>query len=125
MSMFLGLLYPLGLTFIIEYPIMQCLWLLLKEKSTSKIVFFDGRFILLPVIIVNVLTNPPINIYARYLFYETAYSEKDIWLIISLWEVVVFLVEGIMYKHLLKTKMSKAILMSLCANGVSYLSSFI
>ena len=121
----LQLLYALGLTILIEYPIIQLIWLLSKEKSSSKLVFVDGKCVIIPVLIVNVLTNPAINLYARYLWRNTNIPENTIWLIISLYEIAIFLIEGIMYKYLLKTKLSKAIAMSLCANGISYLSSFI
>ncbi len=140
MKDFLTLLWPLCLSIVIEYIIVQFLWLYFldkkedsikesesktKEKAYSKLVFFENMFVLLPVIIVNVLTNPAINIFARYLWRETSISNENVWIIISILEIVVFVVEGVLYKFLLKTKWSIAFVLSFFSNFLSYMSSFL
>ena len=129
MKDFITLLWPLGLSITIEYIIVQALWLYFNDyedkKQKSKLVLFDNKFVLIPVIIVNVLTNPAINIFARFLWRKTSISNDNIWIIISVLEVVVFVVEGILYKFLLKTKWSFALGMSFCSNFLSYMSSFL
>jgi hypothetical protein len=127
----MSLLSTLGLTILIEYPIAQIAWIIMKKigkdtnKPNSKLTFFNGLLIIIPVIIINALTNPAINIYARYLWTETNVTEDMFWLIISLWEVVIFMVEGLLYKFMLKTSLLRGMLLSLFSNGISYLSSFI
>jgi hypothetical protein len=127
----MSLLSTLGLTILIEYPIAQIIWLLLKKfgkddgKGNSKLTFFNGLLIIVPVIIINALTNPAINLYARALWSDVDMSEETFWFIISLWEVVIFLVEGLLYKFMLKTSLLRGMLLSICSNGISYLSSFL
>ncbi len=121
----LELLPILGLTIIIEYPIVQILWLLVKENEESKFAFYKNKIILLPAIIVNVLTNPAINIYARYLWRETTIPENTIWIILTAIEIVIWIFEGVLYKYMLNTKWSKGFLLAISANFVSYMSSFL
>ena len=118
------LLYAFGLTVIIEYPIVQLLWLAIIENEKSICTFFNGKFIIIPVLIVNVLTNPAINIFARYLWRETDIPDNTIWIIITILEFVIWSIEAVVYKYLLKTKWSKAFLMAISANFVSYMCSF-
>ena len=128
MSEFVGLLYPLGLTILIEYPIVQLLWLLLKfykQDKKSILVLFDNKLIIIPTLIVNILTNPAINIFARYMFYKTEVPQETIWTIISWLEVLIFVVEAVLYKYLLGTKWKNAFLLSFASNFVSYMSSFL
>ena len=128
MSNVLSLLSTYGLTMIIEYPILQAVWLFIRdknEKNTTRLVFWNNRIVIIPVIIVNLLTNPAINIYASHLFYDTSISENVIWAILSALEVVIFMVEAILYKFMLKTKWTSAFLLSFSANFTSYMVSFI
>ncbi len=128
MEDFIQLLSTLGLTIIIEYPIVQVLWLLLKaDKSDikSKLVFWKNRIIIIPALIVNILTNPAINIFARYLFRNTNLENDTIWFVITILEFIIWALEGVMYKYLLKTKWSTAMTISTTANFMSYMSSFI
>ncbi len=121
----------LGLTILIEYPLTQILWIFYckRDKSISKnppkLTFFKGMLIIIPVVIINVLTNPAINFYAQNLWLKLYPDENLFWTIITAWEVVIFLVEGVLYKFMLKTTWLRGMLLSLCSNGVSYLSSFI
>ena len=131
MENFLLLARTLGLTILIEYPLTQILWIFYckRDKSISEnppmLTFFKGMLIIIPVIIINVLTNPAINIYAQYLWPKVYPDENLFWSIITAWEVVIFVVEGVLYKFMLKTTWLRGMLLSLCSNGVSYLSSFI
>ncbi len=125
MEDFLRLLLTLGLTLIIEYPIVQALWIGIKKNEESKLAFWKNRIILVPAIIVNVLTNPALNIFAMYLFRDTQLEENTIWLIITILEFIIWALEAVLYKYMLNTKWSKAFAMSITANFVSYMSSFI
>lgn len=131
MNTFISLVRTLGLTIIIEYPITQLLWIFFCkkdkniDKKSAKLTFFNGMLIIVPVIIINALTNPAINIYAKYLWSNLYPDENLFWSIITIWEVLIFLVEGILYKYMLKTSWLRGMLLSLCSNGISYLSSFI
>ncbi len=121
-----SLLTALSLTLVIEYPIVQLLWLFIKDKENkSKIVFWKNRIIIIPALIVNVLTNPAINLFAFYMFRNTQVNHDTIWGIISVLEVFIFIIEGILYKFLIKTSFTKGILISFVANFVSYMSSFL
>ncbi len=121
----LRLLSTLGLTIIIEYPIVQILWLIVKKDEKSKLTFFKNKIIILPALIINALTNPAINIYARYLFRDTQLEESSIWFIITIWEFAIWIIEAVLYKYMLNTKWSKAFLLAISANFVSYMSSFL
>ena len=105
------------------------MWLILKfdkaESKKSHIVFYKNKIIIIPALIVNVLTNPAINIFARYLVMNTNINNKMFWGIITILEVIIWIIEGALYKFLLKTKWSNAFLLAVSANFVSYLSSFL
>jgi len=83
------------------------------------------KLAILQVIFVNVLTNPAINIFFRFLVKKKSLSTTKIWIIITLLEFVIWIFEGILYKYLFKLDFKKAITISCIANLVSYLSSFI
>ena len=125
MEDYLRLLSTLGLTLMIEYPIVQILWLFLKKDEKSKLAFWKNRIIIVPAIIVNVLTNPAINIFARFLWRETDISNDMIWVIITILEFVIWAIEAVLYKFMLNTKWSTAFIMAVTANFASYMSSFI
>ena len=125
MEDFLRLMITLGLTLIIEYPIVQLLWLGVKNNENSKLAFWKNRIIIVPAIIVNVLTNPAINIFARYLWRETLFTDTTIWLIISIVELFIWAFEAVLYKFMLKTNWTNAFALAIAANFVSYMSGFI
>ncbi len=110
-STVLSLMYPLLLTIIIEYLIIQ----LIVRK----------RFVLGQVALVNLVTNPAINLIFRYMYSYTTLSDYIIWNIISILEFVVVFVEGALYKYLFKTKWSHGLIISLIANWLAYLISFL
>ena len=125
MDDFLRLLWPLLLTILIEYPIVQIIWLLVKKDEKSKLTFYKNKIIIIPALIVNILTNPAINLFARYLWKETHLSDDTVWIILTLTEFIVWAAEAILYKFMLNTKWSKAFLLAISANFVSYMSSFL
>ena len=125
MNDFIKLLYTLGLTLIIEYPIIQVLWIAIKKDEESKLAFWNNRIIIVPAIIVNVLTNPAINVFASYLWRETTILDNDIWTILTIIEIAIWLLEGVLYKYMLNTKLWKGLALAVSANFISYMFSFI
>ena len=125
MNDFIKLLYTLGLTLIIEYPIIQVLWIAIKKDEESKLAFWNNRIIIVPAIIVNVLTNPAINVFASYLWRETTIPDNDIWTILTIIEIAIWLLEGVLYKYMLNTKLWKGLALAVSANFISYMFSFI
>lgn len=111
MEIIFNLLYPLALTIMIEYIAIQ---LLLRN-----------RYMLGYVIIVNICTNPAINMIARLLWNNTSRTDIAIWGIISILEIVVVIVEGILYKYMLKITWKKAFIVSFIANFIAYMVSWI
>lgn len=92
------------LTFIIEYISIKLIFI--KKKA------------LIPVLLVNMLTNPLVvyiyNIMSIYSFFY-----KDIVLVFL--ELLVVIVEGYVYKYLLETKWKIALIISFISNIVAYL----
>ncbi|MBR3281046.1 MAG: hypothetical protein IKI57_04305 [Clostridia bacterium] len=126
MEYVLNLLWPLSLTILIEYPIVQLLWLFVKDEENKSIfAFWKKRIIIIPAIIVNVLTNPSINVFARFLGKVNGMTYDLFWIIITIAELVVWAIEAALYKYMLNTKWSNAFLLSLSANYLSYMSSFV
>ena len=111
MNEILSLMFPLLLTIAIEYAIVQ---LLNREK-----------IVLLQVCIVNVITNPMINIFYKYVLIKSITDIMQIIIIITLLEFVIWIAEAIMYKFLLKTNWKNAFKYSVTSNLISYLTSFI
>lgn len=110
MNTVLSLLIPLGITIVIEYIVMQLL--------------YRKRLVLIPVVVTNVITNPALNLFYKFLLYETLLEGVEIDLIIIFLEFIVFIVEGIIYHFELKIKWSEAIMYSFAANLFSYFASF-
>ena len=92
------------LTLIIEYIIIKLI--------------FVKRKVFIPVLLVNILTNPFIvYIYNIMILYSLAY--RDIILVIL--ELLAVLVEGYVYKYLLDINFKKALIVSFISNVVAYL----
>ncbi len=121
----MSLLNVLFLTILIEYPIVQLLWIIVKKEEQSRFLLVQNNIVIIPVLIVNILTNPAINIFARQLLYNTSITIDTFWIIITLLEFIIWAIEGVLYKYMLNTKWSNALALSIGANFVSYLSSFI
>ena len=121
----LKLLYTLGLTLVIEYPIVQILWIAIRKEEESKLTLWNNKIIIIPAIIVNTLTNPAINVFASYLWRETLISDSGIWTILTIVEIFIWILEGVLYKYMLNTKLWKGLALAIPANFISYMSSFI
>ncbi len=99
-----SLIISLILTLIIEYIIIK--------------LFFMRKKVFIPVLLVNILTNPlVVYIYNIMDIYSFAY--KDIILIIL--ELLVVIVEGYIYQYLLEIKWKKSLIISFISNVLAYL----
>lgn len=92
------------LTFIIEYTIIKLIFI--KKKT------------LIPVLLVNILTNPLI-VYIYNLMYIYSFPYKDI--VTVFLELLVVIVEGYVYKYLLEIKCKIALIVSFISNMIAYL----
>ena len=93
------LLIALTLTVLIELGV---LWLLMERR---------GRVLVLSVVI-NVLTNVPLNLYVMHVGYSTKF--------ILIGELLVFIVEALWYLIFIRD-IKKAVVYSLLCNAVSFL----
>lgn len=125
MEVIKSLLFTLLLTIVVEYPIVQVMWLAVKQNEESKFLLCKNRVVIIPSLIVNVLTNPAINIFALYMFRETEVPFDTIWVIITILELIIWAIEGALYKLMLKTSWINGLMMAITANYVSYLFSFL
>ena len=125
MEVIKSLLFTLLLTIVVEYPIVQVMWLAIKQNEESKFLLCKNRVVIIPSLIVNVLTNPAINIFALYMFRETEVPFDTIWVIITILELIIWAIEGALYKLMLKTSWVNGLMMAITANYVSYLFSFL
>ena len=90
---------------------------LIIEYIVIKLIFVK-RKVFIPVLLVNILTNPFIvYIYNIMSLYSLAY--KDIILVFL--ELLVVLIEGYVYKYLLDINFKKALIVSFISNVVAYL----
>ncbi len=91
---------------------------LIIEYIIIKLIFVKKK-VFIPVLLVNILTNPFIvYIYNIMSLYSLAY--RDIILVIL--ELLAVLVEGYIYKYLLDINLKKALIVSFISNVVAYLS---
>lgn len=99
-----SLIISFVLTFIIEYIIIK--------------LFFIKKKVIIPVLLVNILTNPLI-VYIYNIMYIFSFHYIDIVTIVL--EILVVIVEGYVYKHLLEIKWKKALIVSFITNIIAYL----
>lgn len=125
MKELIRLMSVLGTTIIIEYPIIQLLWLAIKKDEESKLAIWKNQIVIFPVLIVNAITNPAINIFASFLLRNTEISESSFWTIITFLEFIVWAIEAVLYKYMINTRWSKAFALSISANFISYMASFL
>ena len=97
------LLIALTLTVLIELGV---LWLLMERR---------GRVLALSVVI-NVLTNVPLNMYVMHVGYSTK--------VILIGELLVFIVEALWYLIFIRD-IKKAVVYSFLCNAVSFLSGLL
>lgn len=96
------------LTFIIEYIIIKLI--------------FVKRKIFVPVLLVNMLTNPLV-VYIYNIMSFHSFEYKDIVLVFL--ELLVVLIEGYVYKCLLEINWKKALMISFISNVVAYLTGIL
>ena len=90
---------------------------LIIEYIIIKLIFIKKK-VFIPVLLVNMLTNPlVVYIYNILSIYSVAH--KDIILVIL--ELLVVIVEGYVYKYLLEINLKKALIVSVISNIVAYL----
>lgn len=97
------LLIALTLTVLIELGV---LWLLMERR---------GKVLALSVVI-NVLTNVPLNLYVMHVDYSTK--------VVVIGELLVFIVEALCYLILIRD-IKKAVVYSFLCNAVSFLSGLL
>ena len=105
MILIINLIKSFILTLIIEYIIIKLIFI--KKK------------VFVPVVLVNVLTNPLV-VYVYSIMSVYSFEYKDIILIIL--ELLVVIVEGFVYKYLLEINLKKAIIISFVSNAIAYLT---
>ncbi len=101
-------LVPLILTIIIEYVIVK--------------LFFLNEKVIMNVLFVNLITNPALNLFVIWL---EIHNYENIWPIIYMLEILIFIAEGIMYKHLFKISYKKGIIVAFVSNLATFLCSFL
>ena len=90
---------------------------LIIEYIIIKLIFIKKK-VFISVLLVNILTNPlVVYIYKIMSIYSFFY--KDI--VLVLLELLVVIVEGYVYKHLLEIKWKIALIISFISNVVAYL----
>lgn len=104
-----AILICFGVTFGLEF---------LVVLGINRGIFKDKSKILIPVLIVNALTNPILTVVTRVLDYYVEYNNTDS--LILLFEINIFIIEIFLYKLLLKTTYKRAVLLSFFANVVSF-----
>ena len=77
---------------------------------------------LIPVALVNVLTNPPLNVIMSQIMLARGGRDALYWCILAAAEVSVVLVEGFLLSKLMCVGRKKALLFAFVANVVSYFS---
>jgi hypothetical protein len=95
-------------TLIIEYIILKLL--------------FIKRKVFMPVLLVNMLTNPLI-VYIYNIMSLFSFEYKDI--VTLFLELLVVIVEGYIYKYLLEIKWEKALIISFISNAIAYLTGIL
>ena len=110
MNDFLNIIFPLILTIAAEYIIVQAME---KEKN-----------VIMQVLIVNIVTNPAINLFYRYVLVKNIVDNTKILLIVTGLEIIIWIIEGIMYKFLLKTNWKTAFKYSIISED-SYICIFL
>ena len=104
-----GLIFlALGLTLVFELTVATVWW---RRWST-----------LIPVLLVNVLTNPPLNVIMSQILISRGGRDGLYWCVLAMAEVSVVLIEGFLLSKLLRVGHKKAFLFALTANAISYFS---
>ncbi len=104
-----GLIYlfiALGLTWAVE--------------CTAALIWFRKRGAVWAVFLVNMLTNPLINVEMSLVAYSLGYRTPTYWVILAASELIVVAVEGMLLSAMLRITKKQAVLFSLAVNALSY-----
>ena len=102
---------------IISSLIVSFILTLVIEYIIIKLIFFKKQ-VFKPVLLVNLLTNPLIvYIYNMMSLFNFVYIN----IAVIIMEILVVIVEGIVYKYLLDLSFKKAFLVAFIANATSFL----
>lgn len=105
----------------LPFTMVRCLILtLLIECGMAFVIGIRDKWDFLYITLVNIITNPlvVVSVFIINIFFgskEAAFSEYFI-------EIIVFLVEGLIYKKLLSTDKLNPFIISLILNSASYLT---
>jgi hypothetical protein len=103
----------------LPFLLIRCLLLtLIIELITAFILGIRDRKDIINVILVNVLTNPVVVLSQQFLHYKYNTAVEIIGIIIL--ELLAFLVEGLIYKRVLKYKELNPLILSLLLNATSF-----
>lgn len=106
MSPLLALIFALLLTLVIEVPIGS---LIIKTKSA-----------VIPLILINILTNPALNALLMILFALTE-SYTAYWITMVIGEIAVFVGEGFLIRSLCDIPLKRSMIISIVINAASFL----
>ena len=104
------------------WMIFLALGLTLAFELTVAAVWWRKWNVLLPVLLVNVLTNPPLNVIMSQIMLVRGGRDALYWCVLAAAEVSVVFIEGFLLSRMLCVGHKKALLFALVANAVSYFS---
>ena len=102
--------------------IFLALGLTLAFELTVASVYWRRWDAIFSVLLVNVLTNPPLNVIMSQIMLSRGGRDALYWCSLAVAEVSVVLVEGLLLSAMLRVGRKKALLFALAANVVSYFS---
>lgn len=104
------------------WMIFLALGLTLAFELTVAAVWWRRCNALVPVLLVNVLTNPPLNVIMSQVMLSRGGRDVLYWCVLATAEVSVVFIEGFLLAGMLRVGRKKALLFALVANAVSYFS---
>lgn len=104
------------------WMIFLALGLTLAFELTVAAVWWRKWNAIIPVLLVNVLTNPPLNVIMSQIMLSRGGRDALYWCVLAAAEVSVVLIEGFLLSRMLCVGHKKALLFALVANAVSYFS---
>ena len=102
--------------------IFLALGLTLAFELTVAAVWWRRWDAMLSVLLVNVLTNPPLNVIMSQIMLSRGGRDALYWCVLAAAEVSVVFIEGFLLSRLLRVGHKKALLFALAANAISYFS---
>ena len=104
------------------WMIFLALGLTLAFELTVAAMWWRKWNAIIPVLLVNVLTNPPLNVIMSQIMLSRGGRDALYWCVLAVAEVSVVFVEGFLLSKMLHVGHKKALLFALAANAVSYFS---